>query len=181
MQLFPSRWVFSLWCRKGKAFCVRPSALHCQQPEKDTQNVDFPPPGKISVDTHVRKESLMDFLFIHSFSCLLYLWGGSRGSNLRRTRNTSQSTAISGSSAVFTPSRGVKRGKGGSISPAPNHYGGTELLQGAPNDRGSLKSLNNVTSTFFNTVYLFPKDLRFEHRTAKLASCRGRHLTSLRP
>ena len=26
------------------------------------------------------------------------------------------------------------------------------------------KSPNNVTSTFFNTVRLLPKDLRFEHR-----------------
>jgi len=28
---------------------------------------------------------------------------------------------------------------------------------------------------------LLPKDLRFEHRGAKLASYPGRHLTSLRP
>jgi len=35
------------------------------------------------------------------------------------------------------------------------------------------KSLNNVTCTFFNTVNLLPKDLRFEHGDAKLASCPG--------
>jgi len=39
----------------------------------------------------------------------------------------------------------------------------------------------NVTSTFFNTVNLLPKELSFEHWGAKLASCPGRHLTSLRP
>jgi len=43
------------------------------------------------------------------------------------------------------------------------------------------KSLNNITSTSFNTVHLLPKDLRFEYGGAKLASCPGRHLTSIRP
>jgi len=33
---------------------------------------------------------------------------------------------------------------------------------------GALKNSNNVTSTFFNTVNLFPKDLRFESGGAKL-------------
>ena len=46
---------------------------------------------------------------------------------------------------------------------------------------GAPKSLNNVTSTFFNTVHLLPKDLRFEHGGAKLASFPGRHLTLIRP
>ena len=58
--------------------------------------------------------------------------------------------------------------------------GGTRGVQGGDNSRAS-KSPNNVTSTFFNTVHLLPKDLRFEHGGAKLASCPGRHLTSLRP
>jgi len=40
---------------------------------------------------------------------------------------------------------------------------------------------NNITSTVFSTVHMLPKDLRFEHEGAKLASCPGRHLTSLRP
>jgi len=53
--------------------------------------------------------------------------------------------------------------------------GGAEWLRGAP------KSPNDVTSTFFNTVHLLPKDLSFEHGGAKLASCPGRHSTSLRP
>jgi len=43
------------------------------------------------------------------------------------------------------------------------------------------KSLNNVTSTFFNTVHLLAKDLKFYYGGAKLASCPGRHLTSLGP
>ena len=42
------------------------------------------------------------------------------------------------------------------------------------------KSPNNTASTFFNTVQLLPKDLRFEYGGAKLASCLGRHTTSLR-
>jgi len=45
----------------------------------------------------------------------------------------------------------------------------------------SPKSSNNVTGTFFNTEYLLPKDLSFEHGGGKLASCPGRHLTLLRP
>jgi len=56
-----------------------------------------------------------------------------------------------------------------------HNYPGAESLRGAP------KSPNNVISTFFNTVHLLPKDLRFEHGSTKLASCPGRHLTSLRP
>jgi len=62
-----------------------------------------------------------------------------------------------------------ERSEGGHNSP------GAESLQGAP------KSPNNVTSTFFNTVHLLQKDLMFEHGGAKLVSCPGRHLTSLRP
>jgi len=38
---------------------------------------------------------------------------------------------------------------------------------------------NNVTSTFFKTVHLLPKDLRFEHGGAELVSSPTRHLTSL--
>jgi len=52
---------------------------------------------------------------------------------------------------------------------------GTESLWGTP------KSPNNVTSTFYNTVYLLPKGLRFQHGGAKLASCPWHHLTSLHP
>jgi len=72
--------------------------------------------------------------------------------------------------------RGVTRGgKGDAIPRALNHWGGVEWLRGAPN------SPNNITSTFFNEVHLLPRDLRFEHGDAKLVSCPGRHLTSLRP
>jgi len=45
---------------------------------------------------------------------------------------------------------------------------------------GAPKSSNNVTSTFFNTVHLLPKDFKFEHGGIKLASCPERCLTSLR-
>jgi len=59
----------------------------------------------------------------------------------------------------------------------PNHYGGAEWL------RRASKRPKIVTSTFFNTVHLLQKDLSFEHggASAKLASCPGCHLTSLRP
>ena len=53
-------------------------------------------------------------------------------------------------------------GKGGTIPRAP-------------------KFPNDITSIFFNTVHLLPKDLRFEHGGAKLVSCPMHHLTSLRP
>ena len=46
---------------------------------------------------------------------------------------------------------------------------------------GAPKSPNNVTSTFFNLEHMLPKDLSYEYRSDKLASCLGRHLTSLRP
>ena len=65
--------------------------------------------------------------------------------------------------------RGVTRvWQEGTIPRAPNHCGGGV----------GAKSSNNITSTFFNTVNLLPKELRFEHGSAKLASCPGRHLTS---
>jgi len=43
---------FSLWYRKGKAFCERAFALHRQQHGKDKQNIEFAPPGKASADAH---------------------------------------------------------------------------------------------------------------------------------
>ena len=71
---------------------------------------------------------------------------------------------------------GVTRGnKGSTILRAPNHCGRAEWLRGAP------KSPNIVTIFFFNAVHLLPKDLRFEHWGPKVASCPGRHLTSIRP
>ena len=52
---------------------------------------------------------------------------------------------------------------------------------GAKSLRRVPKSPQNVTSTFFSTVNLRLKELRFERGGAKLASCPGRHLISLRP
>jgi len=52
-------------------------------------------------------------------------------------------------------------------------------MPGAPNHSGAPKRSSNVTSAFFNGVNLLPKDLRFEHGGDKLASCPGRHLTSV--
>jgi len=65
-------------------------------------------------------------------------------------------------------------GQGGAIPQAPSHFGGVKSLRGTPT------SSNNVTSTLFNAVHLLPKNLSFEYVGAKLASCPGRHLTSLR-
>jgi len=64
---------------------------------------------------------------------------------------------------------GVLRGSKGETMPRePNHW-------------EEPKSPNKVANTFFNTEHLLPKDLRFEYRGAKLVSCPGRHLTSVRP
>jgi len=46
---------------------------------------------------------------------------------------------------------------------------------------GFLKSPNTVASSFFNTVHLLAKDLRFENGGAILASCQGVHPILLRP
>jgi len=53
-------------------------------------------------------------------------------------------------------------------------------FSGRPVTMGAPKSHSNVTSTFFNTLQLLPKYLRFERGDAKLASCPGCHLTLLR-
>jgi len=45
-------WGCSLSCRNNKELCERPFALQRQQHEKDKQNVDVAPPGKISADAH---------------------------------------------------------------------------------------------------------------------------------
>jgi len=76
--------------------------------------------------------------------------------------------------------RGETRGQGGQIFPGAKPWG-SESLRGQP------KSINKVTSTFFNTVHLLPKDLRLEHggqigtwgRQSSVFP--RRHLTSLRP
>jgi len=56
--------------------------------------------------------------------------------------------------------------KEGTIPRAPSHYGGAELLRGAP------KSPNNAASTSFNSIFA-SKRPRFEHWGAKLTSCPG--------
>jgi len=61
-------------------------------------------------------------------------------------------------------------GKGATIPQATNHYGGTEKSQ-----------QSHKYFLFFSILHLLSKNLRFEHGGAKLASCPGRHLTSLRP
>jgi len=60
--------------------------------------------------------------------------------------------------------------QGDKIPRAPNHYGGTEQCDGRGMTAGPPKSPNNVISTFFNTVHLLSKDLRFEHGDAKIVS-----------
>jgi len=72
--------------------------------------------------------------------------------------------------------RGVTRkGARGAIPRTVGHCRGAKSL------RGMRKSPNTVTSTLFNTVHLLTEDLSFEHGDAKLASCPGRHQTSLHP
>jgi len=71
----------------------------------------------------------------------------------------------------YTQGRNDVGAMGGTISQAPDHYGGAKCLPGAT------KNPNNFTSTFFSTVHLLPKDLRFEHTGAKLASSPGRIFT----
>jgi len=66
-------------------------------------------------------------------------------------------------------------GKGRHNSPDEESLWGRGITAGAP------KSHSNVTSTFFNTVYLLPKDVRFEHGGANSLLSHGRHPTSLRP
>jgi len=46
-------------------FCIRQFALHRQQPEKDEQNVDFSPPGRISADAHGYRTGLKPMQPMH--------------------------------------------------------------------------------------------------------------------
>jgi len=50
---------------------------------------------------------------------------------------------------------------------------GAQSLWGRRITAGVAENLNSITSAFFNTVHLLPKDLRFEHGGAKLASAPG--------
>ena len=68
----------------------------------------------------------------------------------------------------YTVAGAQRGGQGGIIPRAPNHYGGRRMTVGAP------KIPNNVTSTFFSTVGLLPKDFKFEPGGAKLTPLYGR-------
>ena len=76
---------------------------------------------------------------------------------------------------IIIPARGVMMGLWSIIPPAPNHYWGAELLREAP------KSPNDVTSNFFKTVNLLPKEVKLNHGGATLASFPGCNLALLRP
>ena len=73
------------------------------------------------------------------------------------------------------PNSGVTWGKVGHNSPGAESLRCGNCLRVAP------KSPSNAKRTFFNTVNLLAKDLRFEHGGAKLASCHVRYLTLWRP
>jgi len=68
-----------------------------------------------------------------------------------------------------TLTRGITRGQGGAQFPGALSLWEYRMTTGLPKS-------HNVTSTFFNTLHLLPKYLRFEHGGAKRASCPGRHL-----
>jgi len=77
---------------------------------------------------------------------------------------------------TFIRSQGHNEGGKASIIPrVPNHYGEHRMTAGVP------KGPNNATSTFFSTVHSLPKDLKFEHGGAKVASCPGGYLTRYAP
>jgi len=61
--------------------------------------------GKQTKDTFINRNSQCrpTYSFIHLFSCPIFLGKSRGGSSTRRTRNTSRSRAISGSSACSTP------------------------------------------------------------------------------
>ena len=73
----------------------------------------------------------------------------------------------------FIQGRNEKR-QGGTIHRALKHYGDAKLLWG----RWIVSKMSQV---FLECSNLLPKDLRFDYEGAKLASCPGRHLISLRP
>jgi len=66
-------------------------------------------------------------------------------------------------------------GQGGNNSAGAQSLWGRQITAGPP------KSTKNVIRIFSSTVNLLSKELRFEHGSAKLVSCPGRHRTSLRP
>jgi len=93
-------------------------------------------------------------------------------------------TQARGTISVFVP-KGVTRGAGGHNYRAPNQYGGVEWLRGRWMTAGDANKFQQRQLYFFNTVHLLSTDRfrQFEHGSgsAKLASCPGCYLTSLRP
>jgi len=81
---------------------------------------------------------------------------------------------------VCIPGR-IEGDKEGAIPRATSHYGAPNQCSERPMAAGVPASPNNVTSTFFNMEHTLPKDLSFAYGGAKLASCPGRNLSSLRP
>jgi len=78
--------------------------------------------------------------------------------------------------AVACTYRGVTRGgKGGTIPWALNHHVGANHCRGAEKSQKCHKYFLQCSS-----LHLLPKDFRSEHGGVKLASCPGRHITSLR-
>jgi len=74
----------------------------------------------------------------------------------------------------------------GTLGRGGGQFPGRQITIGAPNLCWDTKRLrrvskrpNNITSNVFNTVPELPKDLRFEHGGARVASCPGCLLTSL--
>jgi len=74
-----------------------------------------------------------------------------------------------------------ERGQGGHIARAPNHYGDAESLWISPNAGGGAEKSQQRHKHFLQ--YSEFASERYQVRTwgAKLASCPGRHLASLRP
>ena len=62
---------FSLWCRKGKAFCERALALYGQQHGKDKQNIEFAP-----LEKFLRTPVLLTWIFLNfwHFSDMFWLF-----------------------------------------------------------------------------------------------------------
>ena len=76
--------------------------------------------------------------------------------------------------------QGRNDGRQGGINPRHwiSIHGGAESLRGAENVTWGRRKIPTMSH---NTVNFLPKDLRFEHGGAKLASCPGCRPTSLRP
>jgi len=108
------------------------------------------------------------FSFYIGLSSNPHLWSWTLGDDWKHTvKKTNGRDGIFAKSSRCDQRR--KEGwQGGAIPRAPNHCGGC-------------RKVPTMSQVLSSTAYLLPKDLRLEHGCAKLASCSGRHLTSLRP